>query len=134
MSSESNFSFTTKVDGDLYTVRADDIDTFEVHLQHAAAVISSITALQNAARGLAPATPVGAAVVTQTFGAKPLPSQASEQPIVQPSYGAPIAAPTCAHGPRKHKSGTAKSGKPYSAWFCQSQGPDKCDPEWGPAR
>ena len=39
-------------------------------------------------------------------------------------------APTCAHGPRVHKSGiSSKTGKPYAFWSCPlPQGPDQCKP------
>ena len=52
---------------------------------------------------------------------------ATEQPS---SSAAPVAAgsaPSCPHGPMYHKSGTNKSGKPYSGYFCKD---DECTPIW----
>ncbi len=40
-------------------------------------------------------------------------------------------APTCHHGPKKHKSGQGAKG-PWQAWMCPSAKgtPDQCQPMW----
>lgn len=53
-------------------------------------------------------------------------------PKVAPQAPTGNAAPSCPiHGPMVHKSGTNKSGKPYSGFFCTVQGCETT-PVWDP--
>lgn len=137
MSSESNYSLTTKVDGDLFTVRGDTAEEFQNNLRAVVTndLVSYVLAVQEAARGNK-----AQAAVHQTFpGATPVADTRSfEQIVSEPAQAstfsgaaAAAGAPTCAHGARSWKSGTSKNGKPYNGWFCTSNDRDnQCPPQW----
>jgi hypothetical protein len=59
------------------------------------------------------------------------PSPSSQAGSVAPASPTSIA-PTCVHGARVYKSGTAKAtGKPYAMWTCtQPKGPTQCEAVW----
>jgi len=40
--------------------------------------------------------------------------------------------PQCKHGARIHRTGTGKTGKQWSAWFCPTPKgtEDQCEPQW----
>ncbi len=52
-------------------------------------------------------------------------------PVAPPSTLGSYPAPTCHHGPKKHKSGQGAKG-PWQAWMCPSAKgtPDQCQPMW----
>ena len=110
--------------GDLINIRANSADELSVNLEAVGDYATQIAATQ--------------AKIAGAFTALPLstPSSITSTGPVVASYpvSAPPASvtsgPTCAHGPRIHKSGIAKaSGKPYSMWVCPlPQGPDQCKP------
>lgn len=59
-------------------------------------------------------------------------TDAGGAPTVAPQAPTGNAAPRCAsHGPMIYKSGTNKSGKPYSGFFCTVQGCETT-PVWDP--
>lgn len=51
----------------------------------------------------------------------------SSPPAAVPSSAPAGTTPTCKHGAMFFKSGTNKSGKPYSGYFCSE---DDCKPVW----
>lgn len=150
-STEARFSFTTKVDNDLLTVRGESPAEFKANVQALveSGALEYVRALQNHAKG-DPAAVVQQSIpqaqVVQEQGPPPewagvqqapppqqyAPQQAQVAPQAAPSsYGQPSATPSCVHGGRTFRSGVNKQGKPWQAWFCPS--PDRnaqCDPEW----
>ncbi len=143
-STESNFSVTFKLNGDLFTVRGDDAATFRGNLD--AVILTDLaekvlTAQQAAhdAAGIAPAV----AQVQQSVAA---PAQAAPAPAYQAPAAAPAApqgvetvadrwgntwiyglpqAPALPDGRGQYalKQGKSKAGKPYKGWFDPAKGP-----------
>lgn len=135
---ESNFSFTTKVNGDLFTVRGNTAEEFDANLT--AAIISGLhdkaAALIEAINGTArervtptiqqeqpvapitaaPAAPSGLEILQDRWGNKY-------------TYGHPDA-PDLGDGRGKYiqKSGVSKAGKPYIAWVDPIKGPKPARP------
>lgn len=131
MSAEANFSFTTKINGDLFTVRGDSFDEFHSHLatavDKAQALITDIGLLQAAGHATT-------AVVTAAPAAPAAPAAASwDTPAAAPA-ATPFAAatvPSCNHGPRVARGGVSAKG-PWKAWFCNTpkDTPDQCKPQF----
>lgn len=90
MSSESNYSFTTKVNGDLFTVRGDTLDEFHTNVAavtaNATAVFTDLGLLQAAGHGTALVAPHTAAP-TPPAPAPAAPSYPPQQP--QQQWGPP---------------------------------------------
>lgn len=109
--SESSFSFTTKVRGDLYTIRGDDADKFLENLIYAATdpmVLQYIETIQDNAAALSPATQT--AVSNLNKGGVPT----SENKYV------------CVHGDREYRNGRSAKGE-WVAYFCPVKDRD-CKP------
>lgn len=140
MSSESNYSFTTKVNGqDLFTVRGDSYDEFLNNLTQAynvAGVRTLIDFLNN--------TTDPVAMVQQAFGAtvvadiNPTPVVAVVTPTATPTV---VSGRTCTHGKMKAMQGvSARDGKAWRGYMCMAEkgAVDKCKniyitpntPEW----
>lgn len=134
MSSESNFSFTTKVDGDLFTVRGDTFAEFVTHLSETAGV-GTINNLVNILNGLTPqeqqAVAVVQAAVPATVVAPAIPQQASFAPVPPPTAQPVAAGVGCVHGAMKAKKGSSAKGE-WRGYFCPTpQGtPDQCKPQF----
>lgn len=132
---EAPFSFTTKVDGDLLTVRGEDFAAFAANLgsllnvpavsrlvavlngEHPITEQHAVANIQQALGGTVVSAPVPVAPVV----APVQPQFAPVQPPVQPST-VPSQAPSCQHGAMKLIPGgiSKKTGKPYNAfWACQ---------------
>jgi len=148
MSNESNFSFTTKVNGDLFTVRGDNAKEFAMNTIAGIKLVEHVIALQQAitreqleyANSKAGVTPVEEKttrpatvgelrnVVAETGSANPWDIQEEDKvdPSVNPNS-------KCKHGVRNFREGVSKaSGKPYSGWFCASANKDdECAPVFG---
>lgn len=136
MSSESNFSYTTKINNDLLTVRGDTFDDF---LANAIALgtVPAISALIGILDGSVPQTQERAAIsaVETALGATALP------PAVDPFGGsfAPVAPPagasagdrTCSHGVMVKRTGQGAKGE-WRAWFCPTPKgtADQCKPQF----
>lgn len=139
MSSESNFSFTTKIAGtDLFTVRGDTYDEFLQNLTLAGSV-SGIATLINHLDGTA-TTPVatmeaaidlvqttfpGSTVIDSGAGFNPIPPAApaaAPQAVAQPARA-------CAHGEMIKRTGTSAKGE-WRAFFCPTpkDTPGQCSP------
>lgn len=155
MSTESNFSFTTKSPtGDLLTVRGDSYQEFVTNLM-AANAIPSIFQLLNA---LTNATEVEAAAigtVVQTLGGQVEQTPTYDATVAAPSHvpaavapqfapvppaAAPAAAPAaqggkmCQHGTMVYRTGTnANTGKAWAGHFCPAPkgDPSQCKPVFG---
>jgi hypothetical protein len=135
MSSESNYSFTTKINGsDLFTVRG---DTYEEYLNNLTQVyhIPAIAHLVNLLAGQSqqPFTDPVAAVV-EAFDATVV--TAPVQAVVTAVPGGR----NCNHGAMKARQGIGKDGKTWRGYMCMSEkdATDKCKniylnpsmPEW----
>lgn len=122
MSSEANFSFTTKVKGDLFTVRGDTFDQFFTNLV-ASATVPEIAHLIAVLDGSAVGTVEDAAVATvaSALGAVPVapqtdPFAGSFAPVAPPA-GASAGDRTCTHGVMVKRTGNGAKGE-WRAWFC----------------
>lgn len=125
--SEANFSFTTKVNNDLLTVRGNTIAEFETNIAAAVdsnAITELIPALQQKFK------PISVADVQAAFNATVIPDPLATKPVppapVRPANPAPVASnaptgvvPMCEHGPMRFvKGGVAKAtGKGYPAFY-----------------
>ena len=154
VSSEANFSFTTKVNGDLLTVRGDTAADFQNNLDAfllsdvlldkvrafaADAAGGSMTAAEatvNAAfnNGTATANPaVAAPAAPQGVAPGPEPVETLTDKWGNTwTYGLPNA-PQSINGLMVLKEGRAKSGKPYKGWFDRTKGPKRTTPVGPPA-
>ena len=155
MSAESNFSFTTKFNGDLLTVRGDDFDAFLKNLILMSPVpeFAKLVAALDGKPVTPKSTAEAIAVIENTFGDVEVISDREEHaPVAAPVAssleektdkfgnkfvkGAP-GTPTCAHGARIVKYGTSKAGKKYKANVCVNDSPfgdwkqDKCEAVFG---
>lgn len=134
--SEAPFSFTTKVDGDLFTIRGNDFYDFLGNLKavdsvpsvlNLIALINStvVDTMEQAIVNVQQAIPQAVAI-PETVQAPPAQPAFAPVPPPQPAVAAPQAAPAgsmnCAHGPMKLMPAgvSKKSGKPYNAFYaCQ---------------
>lgn len=130
---EAPFSFTTKVNGDLFTVRGDTFEQFVQNLTQCASVaqiaglIDALDGKVSTAQAVETVQSVfpGAQVVQDTPAVTPFPAQQfapvpPAAPVAPPA--APAAGANCAHGPMKLMPAgiSKKTGKPYNAFYaCQ---------------
>lgn len=126
---EANFSFTTKVNSDLFTVRGNTIEEFKENL--VASIVNEIgdhiKSLQEALQGTisaASAIDTASKMLGAVAMGKAEPSQA---PTVTAKQGGPV----CKHGPMTGRSGSGAKG-PWKAWMCPSPKgtADQCEPQW----
>jgi hypothetical protein len=135
--SEARFSFTTKVNSDLLTVRGDTGGEFATNItylldnaEHLVEAITRLQALGAAAALIAadrapapvevfPSEPVAAVPAAGAWGTATIPPQAAPPAFAQATV------PQCAHGPR---TPVAKAN--WRAWFCPTpkDTPGKCEP------
>ena len=135
---EAPFSFTTKVNGDLLTVRGGTFEEFVANLGnllHVEAISGLVDVIQGTALSEAEAIANAQAALGGTVVSAPAvvqPAPVPQAPVFQPVAPAVIApaapaaaaiqAPSCQHGPMKQIPGgiSKKTGKPYNAfWACQ---------------
>lgn len=131
MSSESNFSYTTKVNNDLLTVRGDTFDEFlknAIALATVPAINALVSVLDGTGPVAAPAVEVPAALAT--LGATPIvdPFSGSFAPVAPPA-GASAGDRTCQHGVMVKRTGQGARGE-WRAWFCPTpkDTPGQCKP------
>lgn len=133
--SESHFSFTTKVNGDLFTIRGESLQEFAANLeavadngQLVAETLTKVQAIGAAAPLVNTAAPAPQAPAAAAWGA-PQPQAAA--PAAPPASFADAQTPSCKHGPRNPVSKTGAKGL-WKAWFCSAPqyANDKCDPIW----
>ena len=123
MSTESNFSYTTKINNDLLTVRGDTFDQFLANAI-SLATVPAINHLVGVLDGSATPSPEAAAIaaVTSGLGATPVvapnedPFGSSFAPVTPPS-GASAGDRTCSHGVMVKRTGQGAKGE-WRAWFC----------------
>lgn len=128
MSGEAPYSFTTKLDGDLFTVRGTNPDEFLNNVKDALDCVESLKVLQTSVR--ANMSTAVAAVKEAIPQAAPAAEINGDEIAVVPdkygniwTYNRPDAP---AHPTRGHyvlKSGKNQAGKPYKGWFDPCQGP-----------
>lgn len=129
MSSESNFSFTTKINGnDLFTVRGDTYDAFLANLINAGSV-AGVKVLINALDGKEPEITMEQAVnnVTAVFGQ---PANVSFEPVAPATAPAPTTDDkSCSHGVMIKRTGNGAKGE-WRAFFCPTpkDTPGQCTP------
>ncbi len=126
---EANFSFTTKIGSDLFTVRGATIDEFKENL-----VSSVVTEIVDHIKGLQES--VGGTVSMQSAvdtASKYLGAVATgkAQPSPAPTVNSKSGGPVCKHGPMTGRSGNGAKG-PWKAWMCPSPKgtADQCEPQW----
>ena len=134
---EANYSFTTKLNGDLFTVRGNTIDEFVNHLVDAHAALGAVRSLQGMPAMNTPATHEEAAYVISAAGMNPQVIQTSTPSIEvvrdkwgnEWTYGHPDA-PDLPDGRGRYakKKGTSKAGKDYTGWFDPAKGPKPFQP------
>lgn len=141
MSSESNFSFTTKIAGtDLFTVRGDSYDELVTNLV-AASSVHGVKVLLDLFEGVVPtmdaavanveaAFPGSLAVSAASVGVQPVANFDSFQPTPPPMMAA--AQPSgkqCAHGVMITRKGQSAKGE-WRAHFCPTpkDTPGQCAP------
>jgi len=123
--SESNFSFTTKINGDLFTIRGNTAEELTQNFADAVSenVIDYITSFQKLAQE----------PTTQTTTTVKQPTPQAEPEKVQATFPTPM---QCKHGPMNFKEGIAgpkakNPGMPYKMWVCPSGNRnDECKPIW----
>lgn len=133
-STEANYSFTTKLNGDLLTVRGDSADEFFNNIEYLDSdILAAIGRLQEAARAVSVVTAAVAQPVsdpTPTYTPAPSTEPTGSLETIadrwgnQWTYGLPDA-PDLPDGRGKYalKAGTSKAGKPYKAFFDPAKGP-----------
>lgn len=133
MSAESNFSFTTKIVNDLFTIRGDTYDEFLANLI-ASANIPAVRALLDLLDGNASSEPsmATATAALSALGATPVtdPFAGTFAPVAPP-VGASAGDRTCSHGVMVKRTGQGAKGE-WRAWFCPTpKGTDgQCQPQF----
>lgn len=141
---ESMFSFTVKLNGDLFTVRGNTIDEFKNNLVSAVAATTDATALQAAALGRGATggayTPTNMEQAVQNLQnagliAEPVAATPQAIEVVKDKYGNEWTyghpdAPNLPDGRGKYakKKGVSKAGKAYVGWFDPAKGPKPFSP------
>lgn len=128
MSSESNFSFTTKINGnDLFTVRGDTYDAFLANLVNAGSV-NGVKVLIDALDGKTSEVTYEQAInnVTAVFGQ---PASTSFEPVAPAVTPASDSDKSCPHGVMIKRTGSGAKGE-WRAFFCPTpkDTPGQCTP------
>lgn len=136
---EALFSFTTKVNGDLFTVRGNTVDEFITNLKSAAPAVGYAKSLQDVNQGV-PSTVEQAVANLEAAGLEPTPVVPSIEEKTDKwggvfQKGHPDM-PKCEHGARIKAKKISKAGKPYTAFVCVNDSPfgnyrdGKCEVEY----
>lgn len=137
MSDTAAFSYTPKINGDLFTIRgntwaefATNVDTVLDNAQLVAEKLTALSALAAAAPlvNTPPTPPPAPPPPPAANGWGNAPTAPAAPPGVPPSF-AQGAVPQCRHGERKAVSKSGANGL-WKAWFCPTgkDATDKCDP------
>ena len=133
---ESKFSYTGKLNGDLFTVRGDTAQEFAANMQAAVSAIQAATQLQSSLSGSPVVqSPMQQAVETLNnagLAVTPVPQGIEvlkDKFGNEWTYGHPDA-PDLPDGRGKYakKKGTSKAGKIYTGWFDPAKGPKPFKP------
>lgn len=132
-STEANYSFTTKINGDLFTVRGDTWDEFHTNLAQAGANLNAFindVAFIQAGGHAAPVVNTATPPASSPDWAQSTPPSQWATPTPPPAATAG-STPTCIHGPRNAKSGNGAKGE-WKAWMCPTPKgtPNQCQPVW----
>lgn len=137
--SEANFSFTTKLNGDLFCVRGNSAEEFA---QNLTAVVTGelfdfCLAFQEAATAANKPQNKTEQVAREVLGARPAaPVAPRPTPAPQPAPKPQGTTPTCSHGEMQWKEGVSgpnskNPGTPYRMWACPSSNrAEQCKPIW----
>ena len=108
--------------GDIINIRGNTADELSVLREGIGDYSTQIAATAKMITGAYVVSPLATTSSTPVTQATPTFVTAPQQ--------APSSTPTCVHGARTYKAGTAKAtGKPYAMWVCpQPQGMDQCTP------
>lgn len=137
MSDTAAFSYTPKINGDLFTIRgntwaefATNVDTVLDNAQLVAEKLTALSALASAAPlvNTPPTPPPAPPPPPAANGWGNAPTAPAAAPSAPPSF-AQAAVPQCRHGERKAVSKSGANGL-WKAWFCPTgkDATDKCDP------
>ena len=136
MSDTAAFSYTPKINGDLFTIRgntwaefATNVDTVLDNAQLVAEKLTALSALAAAAPLVnTPPTPPPAPPPPPAANGWGNDAGPGATPSAPPSF-AQAAVPQCRHGERKAVSKSGANGL-WKAWFCPTgkDATDKCDP------
>lgn len=154
MSQEAPYSYTTKINNDLFTVRGENYDDFIKNLSNAQ-IVPAIGDLLATLEGSPKTTAQAIATIEESYRGHVNVISDREERQPEPQYQQPAAAieektdkfgnkyvkgqpgtAACAHGPRIVKHGTSKAGKKYRALVCVNDSPfgdwrsDKCETVW----
>lgn len=145
--SEANFSFTSKVNGDLFCVRGATPEEFVANLTAVVTneLIDYCLAFQEAAQSASGTKTNAVAVAQEVLGARPAPQATprpapAPQPVAQAAPKPEGAQPSCSHGPMTWREGLSgpnskNPGTPYKMWACPSPNRnDQCKPIWAGGR
>jgi hypothetical protein len=102
--------------GALLNVYAPDHATFKLRLAQLFEEVELIAQVELQLNAATAVAPIAAAPTYQ-------PQQPSATPpqVVQPAHAPLTGSPSCAHGPRVHRTGTsAATGKAWQAYFCSA--------------
>lgn len=131
MSNESTFSFTTKVNGDLFTVRGDVYDEFLTNLtlaSHVAGIKNLLDALDGKITEAQAIATIQAAMPATVVSAP-----TSFQPVAPPVIAStpPVGEKQCAHGVMVKRTGSGAKGE-WRAFFCPTpkDTPDQCQAQF----
>lgn len=137
MSDTAAFSYTPKINGDLFTIRgntwaefATNVDTVLDNAQLVAEKLTALSALASAAPLVnTPPTPPPAPPPPPAANGWGNAPTAPAAPTGAPPWFAQAAVPQCRHGERKAVSKSGANGL-WKAWFCPTgkDATDKCDP------
>lgn len=137
MSDTAAFSYTPKINGDLFTIRgntwaefATNVDTVLDNAQLVAEKLTALSALAAAAPLVnTPPTPPPAPPPPPAANGWGNAPTAPAAPTGAPPSFAQAAVPQCRHGERKAVSKSGANGL-WKAWFCPTgkDATDKCDP------
>ena len=131
MSSESTFSFTTKVNGDLFTVRGDDFDSFLKNIMS----VSNVTGIQSLVDAIEGKVTESAAIAAMqaAMGATVIQAPTAFTPVAPPTIAStpPVGEKTCVHGVMVKRTGNGAKGE-WRAFFCPTpkDTPDQCQAQF----
>ena len=135
---EAMFSFTIKINGDLFTVRGNTIEEFKSNIVAADSAIEMLGQLQGAPMAVIGARQnVKAAVNGESVSSvktATLPNynfledveeaiESSDETVTDEAVEEITinsSTRSCKHGERKYIEGVSKRGKPYKGYFCQA--------------
>lgn len=149
MTMEAMFSFTMKINGDLFTIRGNTIEEFKANVVAADSAIEMLGQLQGTPAAVMVSQvsrqsqsdevitkPVSKAAATSNFNfleeVEEAITQLDEVETVDDIVNIQeVNERSCKHGARKYIEGVSKRGKPYKGYFCQAKTfGEQCPPDY----